>query len=70
MGNCILKINKDQLFAFEEEMKNNILFFKGKRRCIIEMHTRGKKYIGIYSIKKYSKTFAPLETGTWWRNLF
>ena len=43
MGNCISKINKDHFFAFEEEMKNNILLFKGRIRCVIEMYTRGKK---------------------------
>ena len=36
MGNCISKINKDHFLAFEEEIKNEILFFKGKTRCIIE----------------------------------
>ena len=70
MGNCISKINKDHFFAFEEKMKNDILFFKGKTTCMIEMCARGKKYTGIHSIKKYSKTFAPLQTGTWCRNLF
>ena len=64
MGNCISKINKDQFFAFEEEMKNDIIFF------VIEMCARGKKYTGIHSIKKYSETFAPLQIGMWWRNLF
>ena len=24
----------------------------------------------LYSIKKYSKTLAPLQTGAWWRHLF
>ena len=70
MGNGISKINKDHFFAFEEKMKNDILFFKGKIRCIIEMCARGKKYTGIHSIKKYSKTFAPLQTWMWWRSLF
>ena len=40
MENCISKINKDHLFAFEEEMKNDILFFKEKTRCVIEMCSR------------------------------
>ena len=70
MVNCISKINKDHVFAFEEEMKNDIFFFKGKTRCIIEMCARGKKYTGTHSMKKYSKTFAPLQTGMWGRNLF
>ena len=51
MGNCISKMNKYHFFAFEEEMKNDILFIKGKTRCVIEMCTRGKKYTGIHSIK-------------------
>ena len=70
MGKCISKINKDHFFAFEEEMKNDILFFKGKIRCVIEMCGRGKKYTGIHSIEKYSETFAPLQTEMWWRIIF
>ena len=70
MVNCSSKVNKDHFFAFEEEMKNYILFFKGKARCIIEICARGKKYTGIHSMKKYSKTFAPLQSGMWGRNLF
>ena len=34
------------------------------------MCARGKKYTGIQSIKKYSKTFSPLQTGMCWRNLY
>ena len=34
------------------------------------MCARGKKYTGIHSINKYSKTFAPLQTGMWWGDLF
>ena len=60
MGNCISKINNHQFFAFEEEMKNDILFLKEKTRCVLEMCARGKKCTGINSIKKYSKMFAPL----------
>ena len=70
MENRISNITKDHFFAFEEEMKNDILFFKGKTRCVIEMCARGKKYTGIHSIKKNSETFAPLQTGMWWRNSF
>ena len=69
MGNCISKINKDHFFAFEEDMKNEILFCKGRAKSGIEMCARGKKYTGVYSIKKYLKTFAPLQTGAWWRGL-
>ena len=32
MSNCILKINKDHFFAFEEEMKNDMLFFSRERQ--------------------------------------
>ena len=42
MGNCISKINKDYFFAFEEETKNDTLFFKGKARGDLEMGIRGK----------------------------
>ena len=49
MGNCISKINQDPFFAFEEEMKNDILFFKGETRSVIEMCARGKKiYSGLF----------------------
>ena len=30
----------------------------------------GGTYMSLYSIKKYSKVLAPLQTGTWWRDLF
>ena len=65
MGNCISKINKYHLFAFDELMKNDILFFKGKTKGDFEMGTRGKTYKGFHSIKKFSKimTLAPLQTG-------
>ena len=67
MGNCISKMNKDHFFAFEE-MKNFALFFKGNTRFGLDMLTGGT-YMKLYSIKKYSKTFAPLLTGVWWRDL-
>ena len=69
MANCISKINKDHFFSFVEEMKNDILLFKGKIRCVIEMCARGKKYTGIHSIKKYSETIASLPTGVWWKTI-
>ena len=69
MGNCLSKVNKDHFFASEENMKNEILFCKGKARSGIEVCVRGKKYTGVYSIKKYSRTFALLQTGVWWRGL-
>ena len=34
------------------------------------MCARGKKYTGIHSIKKYPKTFSPLQTGMCWRKLY
>ena len=70
MGNCISKINKDHFFAFEEEIKKMTLFFKGKTRPGLDMVTRGT-YKGSHSIKKFSEimTLAPLQTGSWWRNL-
>ena len=51
MGNCISEINEDHFFAFEEKMENDIVFLKGKTRCIIEMCARGNKYTGVCSIK-------------------
>ena len=72
MGNCISKINKDHFFACEEKMKNIIPFFKRKIKTGVEEGIRGKAYTGLHFMKKYSNimTFAPLETGVWWRNLF
>ena len=69
MGNCISKTNKEYFLAFEKEIKNEILFSKGKTRCVLEMRAKGKKYTGVHPIKKYSKTLAPFQTGMWWRNL-
>ena len=42
MGNCISKINKDHFFAFEEKIRNDISFLKGKTRTDLEIGTRGK----------------------------
>ena len=69
MGNCISKMNKDHFFAFEEEMKNFAFFFKGDTRFGLDMLTGGT-YMKLCSIKKYSKTLAPLQTGAWWRHPF
>ena len=67
MRNCISKINKDHFFAFEEAMKNDTSFFKGKTRSDLERGTRGKTYTGFHSIKKFLKimTLALLKTGMW-----
>ena len=69
MENCISRISKDHFLAFEERMKNKALFEKGSVRRGHDMVTGGT-YMKLYSIKKYSKTLAPLETGMWWRNIF
>ena len=63
MGNCILKINKDRFLAVEEFMKNDIFFSNGSVRFNLEMSTRGGTYMRLHSIKKYSETLAPLQTG-------
>ena len=55
MGNCISKINKDYFFAFEEEMKNDISFFKGTARTGREMWAMSKRYAGVHSIRKFSE---------------
>ena len=72
MGNCISNINKDYFFAFEEEMKNECHFFKGTTRIGAEMCARGKIYMGIHSIKKFSNIvkLAPLQTGLRWRYIY
>ena len=62
MGNYISKNNKDHFFAFEEGMKNITSFEKGRVRRGLDMVTGGT-YMNLYSIKKYSKTLAPLQTG-------
>ena len=66
MANCISKINKDHFFAFEEFMKNDILFLKGKARLVLDMGTRGTN-MGVHSIRKLQEimTLAPLQTGVW-----
>ena len=70
MGNCISKINEDHFFAFEEEMKTDILFSKERQEVPLKCVQRGKKYTGVHSIKKFSETFAPLQRGVWWADLF
>ena len=52
MGNCISKIDKDHIFAFEEFMKNDILFSNGITRFKLEVVTGGR-YMGVHSIKKF-----------------
>ena len=69
MGNCISKISKDHLLTFEKEIKNFALFFKGNTRLGLDVVTGGT-FMKLYSIKKYSKALAPLQTGSWWRDLF
>ena len=69
MGNCISKINKDHFFAFEEEMKNFVLFYKENTWFGLDMLTGGT-YMRLYSIKKYSKMLASSQTGAWWGDLF
>ena len=46
MGNCISKIIKDYFSAFEEEMKNDILFSNGMTRIALDMATRVKHIRG------------------------
>ena len=52
MENCISKINKDRFFAYENEMKNRILFLKGKIRRAVEMGTKG----GTHGRETFFKT--------------
>ena len=69
MGNCISKISKDCLLGLEEFIKNKASFEKEKARPGLDRLTAGT-YTRIHSIKKYSKTLAPLQTGMCWRGLF
>ena len=71
MGNCISKISKDRLLALEEFMKNKTSFKKGEAMTGLDTLTGGT-YTRIHSIKGLSKknTFAPLQTGMWWGDLF
>ena len=72
MGNCISKINKDHFFAFEELLKNDILLSGRMMRLALDWGTK-RTCMGVYSIKKailYSETLAPLQTESWWRNIF
>ena len=71
MGNSISKILKDQIFSFEELMKNKNSFEKGRIRPSLDKFT-GRTHTRIHFIKGLSKkeVLAPLQTGIWWRNLF
>ena len=69
MGNCISKISKDRLFSLEEFMKNATSFEKGKVSPDFDRLTGGT-YTRIHSMKKYSETLDPLQTGAWWGDLF
>ena len=71
MGNCISKISRDRLLGLEEFMKNKTSFEKGNVRPGLGRLTGGT-YTRIHSIKGLSKkeTFASLQTGAWWRDLF
>ena len=58
MGNYISKISKGHFFAFEEELKNEIFFFKGKTRSVIEMCARGiQKRLFHYKLGCGGETF-------------
>ena len=50
-------------------MKNKTSLEKGSVRLGLDM-VIGGTYIKLYSIKKYSKTLAPLQAGAWWENIF
>ena len=50
MGNCISKANKDQFFAFEEEIKNKTSLEKRRVRRGFDM-VAGGTYMKLYSIK-------------------
>ena len=54
MGNCISKISKGCLFAFEEFLKNKTSLEKGRVRPGLERLTGGTN-MRIYSIKGLSK---------------
>ena len=71
MGNCISKINNDHSFVFEEKMKNDIFFLKGKTRSDLKLGARGKTYTGFHSIRTFSEIMmlAPLQIGVWLRDL-
>ena len=69
MGNCTSKISKDRLLGLEEFMKNAASFEKGKVRPGLDGLTGGT-YLRSHSMRKYSKTLAPLQTGVWKRHLF
>ena len=61
MGNCISRINKYHFFVIKEFIKNYVLFSNGMTRLALEWGTK-KTYTGVHSIRKFSKTLAPLKT--------
>ena len=71
MGNCISKILRDSLFAFEELLRNDILLSSRMMRLALDWDTK-RTCTGVHSIKKatYSETLAPLLAGMWWKKIF
>ena len=71
MENCISRIIKDRILAFEEFMKNKTSFEKEKVKFGLDRLT-GVTYTKIYSIKGLSKkeASAPLQAGIGWKKLF
>ena len=65
MGNCISKIIKDHLFAYEGLVKNDVLFSKGMTRRGLEMGTRYGTHMGAHYLLRFPEiiTLAPLQTG-------
>ena len=64
MGNCISEISKDHLLGLEEFMKDKTSFEKGMVKPGLDRLTGGI-YTRIHSMKQYSKTLDPLQTGVW-----
>ena len=62
MGNCISKINKDPFIVYEELMKNEILFSKGKIRSVLEI---GRIYVKAHSVMKFFRNNAVGSVTNW-----
>ena len=69
MENCISRTRRGHFFAFEEGIKTKTSLEKGSVRRDLDMVTSWTN-TKLYSIKKYSKTLALLQTRMWWRDLF
>ena len=72
MRSCISRILKDHFFAFEELLKNDVLFSGGMMRLVFEWGNK-TRCTGVHSTKNdvlHSEALASLQVCMWWKNFF